>query len=259
MVLTIGGHDPIGGAGIQADSESIAANGCHACSALTCLTVQDSCEVRLLQPVTKALLDGQIEALFGDCRIAAIKLGLIGDAGLVATLAGILRRHRQIPLVIDPILAAGGGGNLASAALVAAMREQLLPLADLITPNSLEARRLCGAELPLPECAGRLLESGAGAVLITGTHEQEEAVVNRLYDHNGLLDASSWPRLPGSYHGSGCTLAAAISAGLARGLPLIEAVQLAQAYSWHSLERGFRAGRCQALPDRLFRLQRGHA
>jgi hydroxymethylpyrimidine/phosphomethylpyrimidine kinase len=256
-VLAIGGHDPGGGAGIQADIESIVANGCHAATAVTALTVQDSCNLTELHPVAPARLIDQIEAIFGDCRVAAVKIGLIGDPSLAKSLVELLKTHRNIPLVFDPVLATGGGDDLTSQELLEILRIELLPLCSLITPNSLEARRLCGgAELSLDDCAQELIEFGARSVLITGAHEMTSRVCNRLYDKHGLLDASEWERLPGEYHGSGCTLAAAIAAALAQGAPLIEAVRQGQRFSWRSLEQGIQVGRCQFLPDRLYRLGR---
>ncbi len=255
-VLAIGGHDPSGGAGIQADIESIAANGCHAATAVTCLTVQDSCDLIALHPVDPAQLIAQVEAVLGDGKIGAMKIGLIGAASIAQALVSLLKDHAAPPVIFDPVLATGAGSELASEELLEVIRYELLPLCSLITPNSLEARRLCGKDLPLDECAQMLLAGGVKSILITGTHEQSATVSNRLFDRNGLLDESHWERLPGEYHGSGCTLAAAISAFIARGTPLSEAVRQGQAYSWQSLKQGFRSGRCQSLPDRLYKLGR---
>ena len=256
IILAIGGHDPGGGAGIQADIESIAANGCHAATVVTCLTVQDSCNLRALQPVPADSVAAQAEAVLADCRVATIKIGLIGDSAIAAALVSLLTSHPEIPVVFDPVLAAGGGRDLANQTLLEIISNQLLPLCRLITPNSPEARRLCHSDLPLETAARKLLSKGAKAVLITGTHEKTRQVTNRLYDSTGLLDASHWERLPGEYHGSGCTLASAVAAGLARGLPLLDAVRQGQMYSWRSLQQGFRSGRCQALPNRLFTIRR---
>lgn len=256
IVLAIGGHDPGGGAGIQADIESIAANGCHAATVVTCLTVQDSCNLSALHPMPAGSVTAQAEAVLADCRVATIKIGLIGDAAIAAALVSLLKSYPEIPVVFDPVLAAGGGRDLANRILLEIIGNQLLPLCSLITPNSPEARRLCHADLPLEDAAQKLLAKGAKAVLITGTHEQTQKVTNLLYDTSGLLDASHWERLPGEYHGSGCTLTSAIAAGLAHGLPLLEAVRQGQAYSWQSLQQGFRSGRCQALPNRLFEIRK---
>jgi hydroxymethylpyrimidine/phosphomethylpyrimidine kinase len=209
-----------------------------------------------VQPVPADSVTAQAEAVLADCQVAVIKIGLIGDAVIAAALISLLQSRPEIPVVLDPVLTAGGGRDLANQTLLEIISNQLLPLCSLITPNSPEARRLCHADLPLEDAARKLLSKGAKAVLITGTHENTNQVTNRLYDRTGLLDASHWERLPGEYHGSGCTLTSAIAAGLARGLSLLEAVRKGQAYSWQSLQQGFHGGRCQALPNRLFAIRR---
>jgi hydroxymethylpyrimidine/phosphomethylpyrimidine kinase len=254
VVLSIGGHDPCGGAGIQADCEAIAALGGHGTSAITCLTVQDTRNVQRLAPVDPELVIAQAEAVLSDLNISAIKIGLIGDAAIAHGLAGLLQRYPAIPAILDPVLAAGGGTDLASEQLEQTLLEELLPQIDLLTPNSQEARRLAGLE-PLDECAQALLERGCHQVLITGGHEQGERVINGLYDANGLMASWEWDRLPGEYHGSGCTLAAAIAALLARGLPLIDAVREGQEYAWQALAHGRALGQGQLLPNRFYRLE----
>ncbi len=250
VVLTIAGHDPTGGAGIQADMEAIAANGCHAASAVTCLTVQDTRNVQRLVPVDGDLLEQQIRVLLDDLPVAVIKIGLIGDAAITRRLGRLLGDLPLLPVVLDPILAAGGGSELGSKELQAAIREQLLPNTTLLTPNSVEARRLGGSN-ELEASARQLLRLGCTNVLITGTHEQGDEVINRLYTDNEEEISWSWPRLNGSYHGSGCTLAAAIAAQLAHGLPIHQAVEKGQAYTWQSLVHAYRPGRGQTLPDRF--------
>ncbi|QYZ65712.1 MAG: phosphomethylpyrimidine kinase [Gammaproteobacteria bacterium (ex Lamellibrachia satsuma)] len=253
IVLTIGGHDPGGGAGIQADIEAVGANGCHCSTAITCLTLQDSCDVQAVMPLPAEQVIAQAETVLKDCQVSVIKIGLLGDVVIAHAIAGLLREHENIPVVLDPVLAAGGGTPLATESLLSTIRQQLLPLCTLITPNSPEARRLAPHEETLEQCAHTLLKTGAEHVLITGTHEQSDRVTNRLYDKTGLLNQADWQRLPGEYHGSGCTLAAAIAANMASGKDLIEAVNSAQQYTWKTLLNGFRSGRCQSLPDRLQR------
>lgn len=261
LVLVIGGHDPSGGAGIQADIEAVAANGAHAVSAITCLTVQDSCDVRALHPVSPDIIEAQVEAVFSDCRISAVKIGLIGSPQAAQAVIGLLQRHRGPAVVLDPVLVAGGGSPLAGEDLLSLMREGLLPLCDLVTPNTHEAFRLSeGAPSANPdEQAARLLALGADSVLITGTHDaaRQAEITHRFYQPGSAPQISTCQRLPGEYHGSGCTLAAAITARLALGETLDSAVRRGLDYSWLSLVHGFRAGRCQSFPDRLFRLSRG--
>jgi len=257
VILAIGGHDPGGGAGIQADIEAVAANGCHCTSAITCITFQDSCNVQALAPLPAQQVLAQVEAVLADCRVRAIKIGLIGSVEITEALAGLLESHPQIPLVLDPVLAAGGGTPLAGQLLLETIRQRLLPLTTLITPNSPEARRLADGPQTLEQCATQLLQQGSQGVLITGTHEADEQVINTLYLADGRRQRSNWQRLPGEYHGSGCTLAAAVAAGLAQGKSLEDAVNAALTFTWQSLAQGFRSGRCQSLPNRLYRLERG--
>jgi hydroxymethylpyrimidine/phosphomethylpyrimidine kinase len=250
IVLSLAGHDPCGGAGIQADIEALTANGCRAATVVTCLTVQDTVNLQRAAPVAPELVEQQARAVLDDLPVAAIKTGLIAQVDTVERIADLLAEYPHLPVVIDPVLAAGGGTDLADERLLGAFRSTLLPHATLLTPNTQEARRLAGAEEP-DRCAERLLALGCGNVLITGTHEEGVEVVNRLYSGDGDLLAWNWPRLPGSYHGSGCTLAAAIAAWLARGEPLAEAVAAAQRYTWNTLAAAVRPGRGQALPNRF--------
>jgi hydroxymethylpyrimidine/phosphomethylpyrimidine kinase len=136
--------------------------------------------------------------------------------------------------------------------MIAALRETLMPRCTIVTPNSVEARRLASAS-DLRECARRILAMGSRHVLITGTHEAGDAVVNTLYGAGGVLSEDRWPRLPESYHGSGCTLASAIAAAIANGRTIVEAVREAQAFTWKALAAGFKPGKGQFLPNRSFR------
>src|SRR5262249_40444123 len=142
--------------------------------------------------------------------------------------------------------------------MVGALRELLIPQTTILTPNSLEARRLAAEEseegegLELAECARRLIATGCEYVIVTGSHENTAQVVNTLYAQNGVVRTDAWPRLPGSYHGSGCTLASAIAATIANGLEISDAVKDAQEYTWQTLKSAFRPGMGQHIPDRLF-------
>jgi hydroxymethylpyrimidine/phosphomethylpyrimidine kinase len=252
LVLAVAGHDPSGGAGIQADIEAIGANGAAAATAVTCLTVQDTRDVRRLAPVDPELTLAQVEAVLSDLAVSAIKIGLLGTDELARGLAAVLRRLAPgLPVVLDPVLRAGGGSELADAALQRALLEELVPLATLTTPNLPEARRLTGKTSPA-DCAAALRARGAAWVLVTGTHDADTPrVVNRLFGPAGHASAADWERLPHDYHGSGCTLASAAAALLARGTGVEEAAAGAQAYTWRSLAAGYRPGRGQWLPSRL--------
>ena len=152
------------------------------------------------------------------------------------------------------MLASGRGDPLADAETIKILRDVLLPRTTVLTPNSLEARVLVGGapDADLRECARQLTALGCKYVLLTGTHEKGVEVVNALHDARGPVREDRWPRLPGSYHGSGCTLASALAALLARGLALEQAVREAQEYTWRTLSAGFSLGHGQAIPDRFF-------
>jgi hydroxymethylpyrimidine/phosphomethylpyrimidine kinase len=245
IVLTFAASDPTGGAGLQADLLTLAALGCHPLSVLTGLTVQDTSGVEYLEAVAADLVARQARALLAESRVAAFKAGVLASAENVRAVAAIAATHANTPLVVDPVLASGRGDALASDAVRSALLEALVPLATLLTPNKMEAERLGGAQ--------RLLGLGARYVLVTGTHDDTAEVINRLYDAGGLVREDRWPRLPGSYHGSGCTLASAAAAALAKGRGMPEAVREAQEYTWQALAAGFRSGAGQLLPNRFYR------
>ena len=242
MVLTFAASDPTGGAGVQADLLTLAARGCHPLSVVTGLTVQDSHGVRSLHPVEADLVEEQARCLLADFPVSAFKLGVLASTENAAAIARLLERHKKIPVVLDPVLASGRGDPLAAGDLTGVMKEHLFPLTTVATPNSIEERRFGGA--------GAMLDSGCRYVLVTGTHADDADVVNRLWDSSGLLREDRWPRLPGSYHGSGCTLASALAAALAKGLSMPEAAYDAQDYTWHALQRGFRPSSGQFIPQR---------
>lgn len=256
IVLCFSGHDPSGGAGIQADIETIVSHRCHAASVITALTEQDSRNVKKLLPQRPEDVVAQALTLLTDFNVTAIKIGLLGSAEVALAVADVIRQADKIPVVLDPVLAAGGGTDLAGQELVAAIVEHLLPLTSLLTPNSIEARRLSGLD-DLTACAAELQRRGAEYVLITGTHEDEdsELVVNRLFMPDNLNQSFNWERLPNQYHGSGCTLAAATAALLARGLDMFSAVNEAQEFTWQSLNAAYRPGKGQFNPERMFWLE----
>jgi len=244
IVLTFAASDPTGGAGLQADLLTLAALGCHPLSVVTGLTVQDTRGVESLEAVASALVTRQASVLLAESKVAAFKAGVLASPDNVRAVAAIVGQHKYVPLVLDPVLASGRGDALASDAVRAALVEVLIPLTTVLTPNTLEAEQLGGAQ--------RLLEAGARYVLVTGTHDDTSEVINRLYERRGLVREDRWKRLPGSYHGSGCTLASALAALLARGRAVPDAVREAQDYTWNALAAGFKSGAGQMLPDRFF-------
>jgi hydroxymethylpyrimidine/phosphomethylpyrimidine kinase len=258
IVMTFAASDPTGGAGLQADILTLASMGCHPLSVVTALTIQDTGGVEDVLPIDADWVADQARALLEDMPIAAFKLGMLGSAEVVSVIAEILADYPDIPLVLDPVLASGRGDALADEETIAAMVELLLPQTTILTPNSLEARRLAldddveDDDPDLAECARRLIATGCEYVLVTGTHANTAQVVNTLYGDAGVVRSDRWERLPGSYHGSGCTLASAIAANLANGLDIADAVRDAQEYTWQALAAGFRPGMGQFIPDRFF-------
>ncbi len=258
IVLAFAATDPTGGAGIQADLLTLASMGCHALSVVTAITVQDTAGVENVQAIDSDWVADQARLVLEDMQVAAFKIGLVGSIENIAVIAEVVSDYPDVPLIFDPVLSSGRGEELATEDMISAMRELLLPQTTILTPNSREARRLAQAdgedeeELALPNAAEKLLGMGCEYVLITGTHENTLKVVNTLYGHEGVVRSDSWERLTGSYHGSGCTLAAAIAATLANGIELPQAVREAQEYTWQTLNAGFRPGMGQYIPDRFF-------
>jgi len=269
IVLAFAASDPTGGAGIQADLLTLSSMGCYALSVITAITVQDTAGVEDILAIDSDWVADQARALLEDMPVAAFKIGMMGSVENIAAIAEIVSDYPDVPLILDPVLASGRGDELANEDMIAAMTELLLPQTTILTPNSHEARRLARAQSAdddeadddaeaeeedpdLAECANRLLRLGCEYVLITGTHENTARVINTLYGEGGIIRADEWERLPGSYHGSGCTLASAIAATLANGLDIPEAVREAQEYTWQTLAAGFRPGMGQSIPDRFF-------
>jgi len=258
IVLAFSATDPTGGAGLQADLLTLCSMGCHALSVVTAITVQDTAGVENLQAIDSDWVIDQARLVLEDMPVAAFKVGMVGSIENIAAIAEVVSDYPDVPLIFDPVLASGRGDELATEDMIAAMRELLLPQTTILTPNSREARRLAQGEgeeeeeLPLPGAADKILSMGCEYVLITGTHENTPQVINTLFGPEGIVRSDTWERLPGSYHGSGCTLASAIAATLANGLELPEAVREAQEYTWQTLNAGFRPGMGQHIPDRFF-------
>jgi hydroxymethylpyrimidine/phosphomethylpyrimidine kinase len=261
-VLVFAASDPSSGAGMQADLLTLASMGCHPLSVLTALTVQDTTGIEDVMTFDAEWVADQARCILEDVPVAVFKLGVLGSVESIAAIAEIVSDYPEVPLILDPVLSSGRGDELASEDMIAALRELIIPQTTLITPNTLELLRLTqdedhgedGEEDPssIEECAARLLEMGCEYVLVTGTHHPTIQVVNTLFHRDGKVREDSWDRLPGSYHGSGCTLASAIAAGIAQGLELPDAVREAQEYTWQALRAGYRLGMGQFIPDRMF-------
>jgi len=234
IALTIAGSDSGGGAGIQADIKTFSAFGVFGTSVVTAITAQNTIGVRAVHPIPLEIVRAQLEAVIEDLPPVAVKTGMLATAPLVSTVADAIRRHELQQFVLDPVMVATSGDRLLDEDALNALRNELLPLATLITPNLEEARILTGLDIGDEEGALRaarhLVQSGARAVLLKGGHGLGREVVDILLTPGGEW---SWrrPRIDTrNTHGTGCTLAAAITAGLAQGSPLPEAVERGLTY-----------------------------
>lgn len=245
IALTIAGSDSGGGAGIQADLKTFSALGAYGASVITAITAQNTRAVTAVQLIEPAIIRAQLAAVFDDLPPQAVKIGMLGSPENIRAVADFLRQYRDIPLVLDPVMVAKSGDKLLQDEAIAALRDELLPLATLITPNLPEAAVLLGRDITtatdMSQATGELRALGAPAVLLKGGHLQTT-------DSNDLLDdgmETLWlpaPRHPGrNTHGTGCTLSSAITAYLARGASLREAVEQGKAY----------IGKAIAAADRL--------
>ena len=252
VVICFSGLDPTGGAGIQADIEAINSMGAHPAPVITAHTVQDTQNVVRFESSDPILLVEQARAVLDDMNVSAFKLGMLGDIKVIEAIHTILNDYSDLPVVFDPVLAAGGGSELIESENIAVLRNLILPLTTVLTPNSIEARKLAPAADTLSACASALQDDGAEYVLITGAHEADKDVINTLYNNHRVMETFHWERLEQTYHGSGCTLAASIAGLLAHGLEPFTAINEAQNYTWQSLNAAYPLGRGQWIPNRFF-------
>lgn len=243
VALTIAGSDPSGGAGIQADLKTFTALGVYGASVITALTAQNTVGVTGVMKVPADFIAAQYQAVTSDLKVAAAKTGMLGDEETVLTVARLIGTSRLTPLVVDPVMVATSGDVLLQPSAIAAVREVLIPLASVITPNLHEAARLLGRAVAATdsECrrqAEDLLQLGCGAVLLKGGHSEGADAVDYLASRDGVATCSK-PRIAThNTHGTGCTLAAALTAGLAKGLQLADATAAAKQYLWLALQSG---------------------
>ena len=250
--MAFSGNDPTGGAGIQADIEAAASMGAHIAPIITALTVQDSQNVKHFSAASPTLVKEQARVVLQDISIAAFKIGMLGSIENIRAVRDILYEYQDIPVILDPIISAGGGKQLSNKDMAQAFSDLLFPLTTLLTPNTNEARWLAPEAETLDACAQKLMNEGCQYVLLTGTHESTENVNNVLFGEHNRINSYQWPRLPHSYHGSGCTLTAAIAALIAAGKSIPDAVEKAQEYTWNSLKNGQQLGKYQYHPHRFY-------
>ena len=256
VVLVFSGSDPTGGAGLQADILTLAQLDCHPLSVVTSVTSQDTTRVYGVKPLDSAIIREQTRAVLGDVEVDAFKIGMIPNEKVLDEVVSTLLDFPEKEVVFDPVLAAGGGYEFTSSNLVNQIRDKLLPLVTILTPNIKELNALNCVDESGPivlgddQLAAELISLGVKSVLVTGTHADSNDVENRLYDFSGFLGSWTWPRLDNEYHGSGCTLASAIAGYLVSGEDLKDAVFKGQQFTWNSLKDGYVIGSGQLIPDR---------
>ena len=241
-----------GGAGLQADIETTAALGGTTLPIMTANTIQNTQSFLESKPVDPDWLKRQTQHLLKDITPDAIKIGLLSSIETVDVIHKIIIDDlpNDLPVVLDPVLRSGSGSDLSNDDLILAIKEKLLPLTTIITPNNHEARTLTECD-SLDEAATKLIKMGCRFVLITGADEAEEQVENRLYGQNGLIEVYNFEKLPDTYHGSGCTLSSAIAMLLAKRLNHQAAVEQAQVYTLETLKAGQQIGQNQRHPARI--------
>jgi hydroxymethylpyrimidine/phosphomethylpyrimidine kinase len=245
IALTIAGSDSGGGAGIQADLKTFHARGVHGLSVIAAITSQNTRGVTAVHAVPLKHIRSQLTAVFDDFPIGAVKTGMLGTAAVTRLVAKEMEARKPAWLVVDPVMIATSGARLLDSDAVEAMVEELIPLADVLTPNLPEAEALLGRKLHTPEdydqAGEALLALGARTVLLKGGHADEREVVDRFYDDRGVMEVRH-PRMALEGHGTGCTLASAIAAELAKGQAPRSAVRRAVAYVHRALARSYRPG-----------------
>ncbi len=255
-MLVFSGLDPSGGAGIQADIETLASHGCHACPIVTNLTVQDTVDIKVSSNVDVNLIIKQAECISADSDIAAIKIGLLGNTKLILELSSFIQNLAGVPVILDPILASGNGSSLVDSDTVRAMINYLLPYVHFLTPNHLEAQTLASVlgcqSTSYKDIAEVLLAQQCEYVLITGGHENSAEITNVLFHADKPAEQYQWQRLPGEYHGTGCTLSSSIAGLVAQGHVPLSAVHQAQEFTWSSLKKAYSIGQGQYIPNRFF-------
>ncbi len=249
-ILAVSGLDPGGGAGAHADIETITALGARARAAVTCYTRQDSVNAHSCEAGDADVVRRRITGLAATETIAAVKIGLTPTAQIADAVADALAALPGTPVVLDPVLAAGGGYVFCDEAATAQIIARLLPLATVATPNLAEAARLAAGAGDASAMAERILESGCGAVLITGESEDGGRLRHRLYDGGAAPLDITCERLAHRYHGSGCTLSSALAVELARGLPAAAAARRAHDYTYRCLLRAPIPRRGNPVPRR---------
>lgn len=253
--LSIAGSDSGAGAGIQADLKTFHAMGVYGLTAVTAVTAQNTVEVRSIQEIGPDVVRDQLECVFEDFSVGAVKIGMIPSAGVAEAVAGVLR-GRELPVVLDPVMVATSGGRLVASDQVRAVTTALFPLAGLLTPNLIEASALLGREIrttvQMREAARELLALGPARVVVKGGHLGTDAATDVYCDPERCIDLQGELVRSGSTHGSGCTFASAIAAALALGSGWPDAVRRAKWFVTEAIRRGPALGRGHGPVNQFF-------
>lgn len=255
--LTIAGSDSGGGAGIQADLKTFAAFGVYGASAITAVTAQNTLGVTDWLAMPERLVAEQVDAVLSDIGADAVKTGMLANAAIIRTVADRMRAHAVERLVVDPVMVAKGGHRLLKDDAVAALVEHLLPLATVVTPNVPEAEALTNRRIQTWDdvrgAAAQIIEMGARAVVLKGGHMEGDAATDIYYDGRAYREYTSVRVRSSSTHGTGCTFASAIAAGLARGSDLTDAIALAKSYVTLAIQHAYPIGRGQGPVHHFYR------
>ncbi|MGI9568461.1 MAG: bifunctional hydroxymethylpyrimidine kinase/phosphomethylpyrimidine kinase [Desulfobulbia bacterium] len=258
-VLTIAGSDSSGGAGIQADLKAMSANGVFGLSVITSITAQNTLGVSDVFHLPASIIEAQLTALFSDIPVDAVKTGMLATTAIVTTVSRILKQHNPAHLIVDPVMVAKGGQSLLEPQAISTMKTELIPQATLLTPNIHEAEIL--AEKPIRTLADArtaakiIYQLGCRHILIKGGHLGEQPGTDLLYD------GKFFRMYKGEYietdhtHGTGCTLASAIAAQIAKGKAIQEAVEVAKTYTTEAIRHGFPLGRGHGPTDHFYFLE----
>ncbi len=247
-ILIVAGSDSSGGAGIQADIKTCAAFGVYSAAAITAITAQNTLGVQQVEAVSPALVAAQMRSVLSDIGADVIKIGMLANADIIKAVAGVIAMDAEdVSVVLDPVLVATSGDELLGASAIETLKEKFLPHADVITPNTYEAEILTGIKIENAEdmikAGEALLEMGAYAALMKGGHLEGKSVIDVLVSSDGNQIMSA-PRLRSRHtHGTGCTLASAIAAGLALGMPLETAVQEGREFVFEAIRTAPKLGK----------------
>jgi hydroxymethylpyrimidine/phosphomethylpyrimidine kinase len=263
VALSIAGSDSGAGAGIQADLKTFAAQGVYGVTVITAITAQNTVGVRAVQDVNIDVINAQLDAIADDFAIAALKTGMLSSAAIIEAVAAGIVRHGLRPLVVDPVMIAKSGDRLLAEDAVDALRRKLLPLAEVVTPNIPEAEVLAGRAIRTRDdrlaAARAIMELGAQSVVIKGGHSEDDPIVDLLVDSEGVHEYRAARIVTTSTHGTGCTFSAAITAGLATGLDVTNAVAAARDYLSRALTSAPGLGHGHGPLNHFPALQEAHA